>query len=197
MYPKNQLLCNYGADKLLCVCIIVAMRKIQKGFTLVEAAVTIAILGVVASLTILGISQLSEIQKGVAGQVQVESTYEKADKLISEFLSFSSVDCDGYSGERESISFSSPSIVDGKLVVVATYENADYTYILGYDSAKRSLNVTLPESAPEGYLAKSSWTNATDLSGVTFTYNDSIGLLTATVSVGSSNSRDYAYVVRK
>ena len=172
------------------------MKRAKKGFTLVEAIVTIAVLGVTGTLTVLAVNQLTSIQNGAANQVGDETTLNRADELTNEFISYVSIASPASSG---GLSFSiDPSIgQDAKeITFFASYDNKSFPYILEFDSSAKTLTVSLPDNPPSGYLSKQNWTKVSNLTNVKFNYESSIHLLTADFYISETAFRRYAYVLR-
>ena len=192
MHTKNYFSINFDADKAFRLRIMGAMKGKRKGFTLVEAVVTIAVLGVTFSLTTVAVTQLVQVQNGAAEQTAIESRYQAADSLMNEYVSFVGLNTPGEQG----ISFAYKSSSPNSLVFTATYASSTYDFILSHDSASRVLSVTCPQTPPEGYLSKSNWTKTSRIEGVTFAYDNSLSLITAEVRLDESHQRKFAYVVR-
>jgi prepilin-type N-terminal cleavage/methylation domain-containing protein len=169
-----------------------AMKGKRKGFTLVEAVVTIAVLGVTFSLTTVAVTQLVQVQNSAADQTAIESRYQAADSLMNEYVSFVGLNTPGEQG----ISFAYESSSLNSLVFTATYAGSTYDFVLSHDSASKVLSVTCAQTPPEGYLSKSNWTKTNRIEGVAFAYDKSLSLFTAEVRLDASHQRKFAYVVR-
>ena len=168
------------------------MKGNRKGFTLVEAVVTLAILGLTFGLTTLAISQLARIQDGATGQVSIESSYQAADEMMTEFVSFVSLKTSGDDG----INFAYTSQTESSLTFTAAYHSSSYLFTLSHDSASKSLKVISDPNVPAGYLAKSKWTKASHIEGVNFSFDSDLSLFNATIRLDETHSRNFAYVVR-
>ena len=192
MYTKKGFSNKLGADKPLHMRIMGVMKGTKKGFTLVEAVVTIAILGVAFSLTTFAISQLAQVQNGAAEQVSFETRYQEADSLLNEYVSFVSLKTPGEQG----ISFSYKNHTSEALVFTASYLSNDYNFSLSFDSTNKKLSVTSDPSVPDGYLAKTNWPKAEGISGVSFSYDSGLSFFTAEIVLDEQHSRKFAYVVR-
>lgn len=192
MCTKNYFSIHFDADKTLRLRIMGAMKGKRKGFTLVEAVVTIAVLGVTFSLTTVAVTQLVQVQNGAADQTALESRYQAADSLMNEYVSFVGLKTPGEQG----ISFAYKSSSANSLVFTATYASSTYDFVLSHDSANQVLSVTCDQTPPEGYLSKSNWTKTNRIEGVAFSYVESLSLITAEIRLDASHQRKFAYVVR-
>ena len=174
------------------------MRKTKKGFTLIEVVVTLAILGVSFALTGIVVSQLTGVQNATSVLVSHETVFDNADRLISEYVSYVSV-------VTPSLSFQ----IAGSSSSVVSFEGRSYpdpddrdvyasaAFSLTFDSTAKNLTVTSSSSETlEGYLAKSDWSVVKGMETVEFTYDASISLLTAVITINENLSRTFAYVVR-
>lgn len=194
MRTKNYFSIHFDADKTLRLRIMGAMKGKRKGFTLVEAVVTIAVLGVTFSLTTVAVTQLVQVQNGAADQTAIESRYQAADSLMNEFVSF--VGLNTSTEGEQGISFAYKSFSTDSLIFTATYAGSNYDFVLSHDSANQVLSVTCDQTPPEGYLSKSNWTKTNRIEGVTFAYDESLSLITAEIRLDALHQRKFAYVVR-
>ena len=194
MRTKNYFSIYFDADKAFRLRIMGAMKGKRKGFTLVEAVVTLAVLGVTFSLTTIAVTQLVQVQNGAADQTAIESRYQAADSLMNEYVSFVGLNTPGEQGI--SFAYKSSSSSANSLVFTATYVSSTYDFVLSHNPASRVLSVTCAQTPPEGYLSKSNWTKTNQIEGVTFAYDKSLSLITAEVRLDASHQRKFAYVVR-
>lgn len=192
MHTKDYFAIHFDADRAFRLRIMGAMKGKRKGFTLVEAVVTLAVLGVTFSLTTVAVTQLVQVQNGAADQTAIESRYQAADSLMNEYVSFVGLNTPGEQG----ISFVYKSSSANSLVFTATYVSSTYDFVLSHNSASRVLSVTCAQTPPEGYLSKSNWTKTDRIEGVTFAYDTSLSLITAEVRLDAMHQRKFAYVVR-
>jgi prepilin-type N-terminal cleavage/methylation domain-containing protein len=194
VHTKNNFSPYFDADKAFRPRIMGAMRGKRKGFTLVEAVVTIAVLGVTFSLTTVVVTQLVQVQNSAADQTAIESRYQAADSLMNEYVSFVGLNTPGEQGISFAYNYESSS--PNSLVFTATYVSSRYDFVLSHDSASKVLSVTCAQTPPEGYLSKSNWTKTNRIEGVTFAYDESLSLITAEICLDASHQRKFAYVVR-
>lgn len=192
MRTKDYFPIHFDADRAFRLRIMGAMKGKRKGFTLVEAVVTLAVLGVTFSLTTVAVTQLVQVQNGAADQTAIESRYQAADSLMNEYVSFVGLNTPGEQG----ISFAYKSSSANSIVFTATYVSSTYDFVLSHNSASRVLSVTCAQTPPEGYLSKSNWTKTDRIEGVTFAYDKSLSLITAEVHLDATHQRKFAYVVR-
>ena len=173
------------------------MTKLRKGFTLLEAIVTIAILSVGFALTGVVVSQLVRIQDSATSVANNESVFQSTDSLIGQFVSFVSVDTPLLKFEENG---SSPT---GVVYVATQYSKesapvSSVSFSLQYSAENKTLSVasSVISGEPNDYLKKSDWKSVKGISALTFELDDSIHFLTADVSLGEKASRRFCYVLR-
>lgn len=153
--------------------------KTRKGFTLVEAIVTIAILSIAFGLSAVAFSNLGRIQDTAAEQMAANSELDKADSLISEYISMVSVN-------TNSRSFSHQSHNENNLVFSSNGSNVFLSF------SNRTL----------GYVGDGSFSEIghsetfKHINNISFAYDDDLGLLVSTVKYSSSKTIKYSYIVR-
>lgn len=175
------------------------MTKARKGFTLIEAIVTIAILGVGFSLTGVVVSQLIRVQDSASAVADAESTFQSVDSLISQYVSFVSLDTPLLSFEKNSADSAGVSFV-GKQYVSSldTDPTASVSFYLSWSSESKELSVTpsTVSGTPDGYLSKNDWKTIKDIPSASFAYDDSIDFLTVDITLNDNSARRFGYVLR-
>lgn len=158
------------------------MPKRRKGFTLLETIVTIGIIGLVATMTGVGISSLASLQNGASEHVAIQQDLESADNFIKKYVSTVDVN----TSARQFLY----QPTDSNPVRFAVFENGNDTgnyYCLSF--ANNSLT-----TAGTGFENKT--LSVPNIRSITFTYDSSIALLVASISIKSEVSYRYAYPLR-
>ena len=175
------------------------MTKARKGFTLVEAIVTIAILGIGFALTGVVVSQLIRVQDAASEVADNESTFQSVDSLVSQYVSYVSLDTPLLSFERTRAEATGVSYV-GKQFASALDASpfASVSFALNWSSETKELSVTPStiSGTPEGYLAKNDWKTVKDISNANFAYDATIDFLTIDITLNDNSARRFGYVLR-
>ena len=175
------------------------MSKVRKGFTLLEAIVTIGILGVGFALTGVAVTQLIRVQDSAASVADHESVFHSADELMGRYFSFVALDTPLLTFERDSADPTSVVYVATEYETSArTVVVASASYTLQYSSETKLLTVETDvlSGTLEGYLNKTDWSSVKGISSLSFTVDDTIDFLTADVTLDDSVSRRFCYVLR-
>ncbi|MCR5348748.1 MAG: type II secretion system GspH family protein [Bacilli bacterium] len=168
------------------------MRKVRKGFTLIEATITIGILGLVFGLVAVGVSQLGAIQDSASNQVSRETKLKEADEFFLGYVSFVSL-------ENPEVSFETAPLNENELLAFrGTSDLTSVVFAVTFDSELHQLGVIVRSKVGEvpEYLVKNDWKAVSGLSSVSVSFSASLKLITADVAVDAETSRRFAYVVR-
>lgn len=140
--------------------------KRKKGFTLLEAVITIGILVTVIALTTVVITNMVNIQKASSTQYEANEEISKAYKVVEEYVSFVSVNDNDVSFTYES---SSPNSV--------TFSSSDYNFSLTYSSNTLSYGCDTTYSGSNDYLKTSNSVDLNHVESFTFTYFNDVKTL--------------------
>ena len=161
----------------------VHMKK-RRGFTLIEATVTLGILAIASALIILVMSALVNVQNASADQEIVSKELAAIDDIVNDYVSLVSINHDDLSFEYKS---SNPSSL------IYTYDA--YEYVLSYVPEASTLNVTNNYDGDNQYLKYSSSITFKMVTNVVFKFDASINLLVVDVTAMSTTTH-LTYVIR-
>ena len=158
------------------------MPKTRKGFTLLETIVTIGIIGLVATMTGVGISSLASLQNGASEHVAIQQDLESADNFIKKYVSTVDVNTSARKYQHHETALNS--------VRFDVFEDGNDTgnyYLLSFEN--NSLT-----AAGTGFENKT--LSVPNIRSITFNYESSIALLVVSISAKSEVSYRYAYPLR-
>lgn len=155
------------------------MPKKRKGFTLLETIITIGIIGLVATMTGVGISSLASLQNGASEHVAIQQDLESADNFIKKYVSTVDVNTSARQFEYHQLTDLSS--------VRFNVSGTDNYYLLSFENNSLTTGGT-------GFDNKT--LSVPNIRSVTFTYESSIALLVASISAKSEVSYRYAYPLR-
>lgn len=158
------------------------MRRIRKGFTIIELVITIAILGVSTALTAVVISSATKVQQSTATQYEYNNTVNGIDSLLRDYVSFISVN-------DEKSSFTFFSCTDDKI----SFKHGGYEYYLSYEF--NSFVFSTDYNGEDDYFKKNITLDVSYVDDVVFSYYSDTALLTLSLTVNGLENNFY-YVVR-
>ena len=174
------------------------MTKAARGFTLLETIVTIGILSIGFALTGVAVSQLVQIQNSASEVARREDTFQSVDSLLSEYVSYVSLDTALLNFELDSWNSIGVVFVGKQYDVPGGTLLASVSYSVSYSSEEHQLEITknVLSGEPVGYLNKSDWKSVKGISSFSFVLDETIHFLTADVGLGEHVSRRFSYVLR-
>ena len=159
------------------------MRRAKRGFTLIEAVVTIAIMSVVFGLSALCFSNLFRIQDESSKNTQRQIEANRINNLVSDFVSFLSV-------KTDELSFSFSSKTETSIIFVSSKSS---THTLSYSSSQ--LSVTYANAGEVEYLKYENSVSLSNDSTVIFDFESTLKILKMDCSI-SGKEFSYAYVLK-
>ena len=161
--------------------------KTKKGFTLLEAVVTIGVLGVITAMTTAVIANMVNIQKASGDQYEYSEEMKDAFDLVDEYMSYVSIPRFSYrTSNTTSISF--------------TYTFSDEStlnYGLSYSNNVLSYGPETEYSGSDEYFKK---TNRVSLKNITsgedsfrFTYDQGLSMLMVYLHVNGKSAHKNFY----
>lgn len=156
------------------------MKK-RRGFTLLEAIVTLSILGICFGLTIGVVASLTSIQKSSSNSISLSNQLDRVDKTVQEYVSIVSIK----TGTKE-FTYSSENSGSTQIVFI----NGSEFYTLKYLNKQISITKTgdAVSYLPIQYDIK-------DIDGVVFSFNEELALLSTDVEISSTHYK-FAYTIR-
>ena len=156
------------------------MKK-RRGFTLLEAIVTLSILGICFGLTIGVVASLTSIQKSSSNSISLSNQLDRVDKTVQEYVSIVSIK----TGTKE-FTYSSENSGSTQIVFI----NGSEFYTLKYLNKQISITKTgdVVSYLPIQYDIK-------DIDGVVFSFNEELALLSTDVEISSTHYK-FAYTIR-
>ena len=156
------------------------MKK-RRGFTLLEAIVTLSILGICFGLTIGVVASLTSIQKSSSNSISLSNQLDRVDKTVQEYVSIVSIK----TGTKE-FTYSSENSGSTQIVFI----NGSDSYTLKYLNKQISITKTgdVVSYLPIQYDIK-------DINGVVFSYKENLALLLTDVEISSTHYK-FAYTIR-
>ena len=154
------------------------MPNTRKGFTLLETIVTIGIIGLVATMTGVGISSLASLQNGASEHVAIEQDLESADNFIKKYVSTVDVNTSARKFLYQPTGPNSVRFDDS---------GTDNYYLLSFGNNSLTTGGT-------GFENKT--LSVPNIRSITFNYESSIALLVVSISAKSEVSYRYAYPLR-
>ena len=169
------------------------MPNTRKGFTLLETIVTIGIIGLVATMTGVGISSLASLQNGASEHVAIQQDLESADNFIKKYVSTVDVNTSARQFLYQSTDLNSVRFnVSGTDV-----SGTDNYYLLSFENNSLTTSFFKNNSlTTDGTGFENKTLSVPNIRSVTFTYESSIALLVASISAKSEVSYRYAYPLR-
>ena len=158
------------------------MKRIRKGFTLVEAVVTISIMSIVFALSAVVISNLITIQNKSADKTAENAEIEKVESFINDYVSFVSL-------KTDSISFSYYQSTSDSIA----FKTNDYIYTLSFSD--HELGVSNNYDGSVDYLKYSKSVSLKNTNSMVFSYSDTLSLLKVESKIGS-HTHKYAFVFK-
>ena len=158
------------------------MKRIRKGFTLVEAVVTISIMSIVFALSAIVIANLITIQNKSADKTAENAEADKVESFISDYVSFVSI-------KTDSLSFSYYQSSDHDV----SFKSNGYTYTLAYSD--NQLSVLNNYDGLNEYLQYEKTVTLKNTKSITFDYSSSLSLLKVESKIGN-HSYDFACVFK-
>lgn len=155
------------------------IKTVKKGFTLIEALVTISVLVIVVGMTTVVISNMVRIQNASSTQYEANEEIYKAFKVTDEFVSFISVN-------DSDLSFT----YDSNTSTSITFNCDAYKFSLRY------LNNNLSYSCDSSYIGDNEYLktqNSVELKNVdllTYSYYDDVKMLIMDIKVLGKYSRE-------
>ena len=157
--------------------------KRKKGFTLIEAVITIGVLSIVVAMTAVVISNMVRIQSASSTQYEANEEISKANKLAEEYVSFVSVN-------NSALSFD-----------YSSHTNTSVTFSCGVDTfSLKFLNQTLSYSCDttysgdNEYLKQSNSIELKNVDAITFDYANDIKMLSMDITVLGRHSSSVFYL---
>lgn len=154
--------------------------RAHKGFTLLEAVVTLSILAISFALTIGVVAALTNLQSTAQEEENINYQLKKADDTVNEFVNFISIE-----------GFEYNSVESDQSNIVFTYS----TYNFKLSFFNHTLSIDNNYSGDNDYFKKTKDVHLENVDDIDFSFESSIALLCADVKYGS-NSLRYSYVVR-
>lgn len=176
----------------------------RKGFTLLEAIVTIGILAVAFALTGVAVTQLIRVQDSAAAVADHESVFHSVDELIGRYISFVSLDTPLLSFKMTGVDSHTVTYVGteyetpgGSVVSSASY-TLEFYAVNEFSTVNRTFTVSTAviSGTLDGYLDKNDWKTVKGIDSLEFSFDDSIDFLTVDVTLSESVSRRFCYVLR-
>ncbi len=170
----------------------------RKGFTLLEAIVTIGILAVAFALTGVAVTQLIRVQDSAAAVADHESVFHSADELIGRYISFISLDTPLLSFEMTGVDSHTVTYVGTEYETPggSVVSSASYTLEFATENKTFMVSTAVISGTLEGYLDKNDWKTVKGIDSLEFSFDDSIDFLTVDVTLSESVSRRFCYVLR-
>ena len=159
------------------------MKRIKKGFTLVEAVVTIGIMSVVFGLSAVCFSNLFRIQNASSENTRRQAEANRINSFILDFVSFLSVETDDLNFNFESVSGTS----------INFSSNKGSTHTLSY--LNKHLACSYNYSGDIDYLKYDPSISVELTSQVAIDYNDTLNILKFNCSI-SGRDYSFAYVLK-
>ena len=157
------------------------MRK-KSGFTLIEAIVTVGILGISSAMTILVMTSLVRVQDAAADESLVNGDFQTLDSTVNSYISLVS--------QKNSVhSFTYKSTSSSSLV----YSLATDDFTLSYSNPNISISTTY--SGSDESLKVSQVKELSNISNVEFDFDASINLLIVKATARGTVNK-FTYVVR-
>ena len=157
------------------------MRK-KPGFTLLEAIITIGILGISSVMTVLVMTSLVRVQDAAADESLVNNDLQTLDSTVNSYISLVSQKNDVREFTYKSFSSSS---------LVYSFDGDDYTLSYSYPN----LMIQTTYSGADTSLQVAKTENLENVSSVTFDFDHDIDLLIVKAVARGTESR-FTYVVR-
>ena len=159
--------------------------KTNKGFTIVEAAITLGIMALGLGLSAVAFSNLGRIQTTATDQLLANKEINEIDNIVSRYVSFVSIN-------NGDLSYSCDSIFDSNQIsFVSNYGNS---YTLSF--ANNNLSLLNNYSGSDEYFNFSYSKDFSYVSDLKFDYDSNLGLLISKISYLSNKTIRYSYVVR-
>ncbi len=156
------------------------MRKRKKrGFTIIEAVVTISILAVVVSLISVVISNMVQIQNASTGTYAISEQFNDGYNIARDYISFVSVN-------DSNLAFTYQSYTDNSL----TFSCDGYAFSLKYVDHVLTYGCDSEYTGSKDYLLKTDKVILKNITDFKFTYYDDIYMLKMEMSAGTHYSHE-------
>ena len=163
----------------------VGMKK-NRGFTVVEAAITLGILAIALAMAAVAFSNLGNIQRTATDQLLSNRELTATDNLVSRYISFVSIKTDDLSfsyvdaGEQRTVSFKT--------------NVTNYQYDLVFEN--KTLSISNDYSGSDDFFKFEESQTFQMIDDIKFDYDDSLGLLVSEITYLSNKTIRYSYIVR-
>ena len=162
----------------------VCMRT-RKGFTVVEAAITLGILAIAFALSAVAFSNLSRIQTSATDQTVANRELNSIDEMVSRYVSFISI-------KKSDFSFSYVDNSESNNVVFTLNSSTNYKL----EFSNKTISITNDYSGEDNYFKFSDSKALSFINSVQFEYDVDLALLISEVNYLSNKTIRYSYVVR-
>ena len=156
----------------------------KKGFTLVEAVVTIGVLTMVVTMTSLVIFNMVNIQKATAAQYEINEEIDKAYKVAEEYVSFVSVN-------NDELRF---TYVPNTTTSSLTFSCNEYNFSLKYLDNYISYGCDTSYLGDNDYLKQNKSVELHNVDSLSFNYDNDIKLLVMDISISGRVSHESFYL---
>ncbi len=156
--------------------------KARRGFTTVELVIAIALIGILSAMTIVSISAMVSIQNSASTSANATEQADQAKRKIADYVSFLSV-------KNSSCSFSYASSTNGSISFQNTIDSALYSLSF----AEKTLSLSTTYTGSEDYLNYHFSESYSAIDSIAFSYDNTIGLLTATITPNGATALTHVY----